>query len=162
MKFERPTGIPAQILKQANTRIDIKEFGELHDHYRKLVQLEQTRKRITDTQSLPLYRFLSKSKQEPQFESFVRSTPIPKIHPWEVINDSIDLNQITTLDQRLEHIGNGVVPLSLKDLKPLRVPLWVKNQKNCIKCEKVLIQPDTNATSTEFSIKSMVWYVAIN
>lgn len=160
MKFERPTGIPAQILKQSKTRVDIQEYNELHDHYRKLVQLEQSKKRIAESQSLSGYRFLSKSNQD--FKLFARTTLIPKVQPWEVIKDSIHLNQITTLDQRLNHIVNGVNPLSMKDLQPLKVPLRIKSQKNCSICKKVLIKPDPKPTSTEFSIKSMAWWITFN
>ncbi|KAJ3254124.1 hypothetical protein HK103_007512 [Boothiomyces macroporosus] len=158
-------------------RKDITEYEKLKEYYEKLLQYNRPRATKFEKQffSSSFGNFgyytgqrIKADKDAPSF--LLKSVELIKSEPQKVqvelehsekipitLYDEIDLDldDTTTLKQRLEQITTGLNIVDVRDLKPLRVQLRTKNTKKC-DCNKVLVKPDTKAQSLVFLSKSML------
>jgi hypothetical protein len=64
----------------------------------------------------------------------------------EALSDSFDINEVSTLTQRLKNVP--LQPFRVKDMQPLPLFLLTKRQKKCKTCSKILVKPSKDIKSS--------------
>lgn len=76
--------------------------------------------------------------------------------PEDVFTNTIQLNKITTIDQRIT--SPEFQPSSVNNLYPRHKHLQVRKSVRCKECDHNLIKPDYNSASIKFKIQSTAMY----
>ncbi|KAI8893654.1 dynactin p62 family-domain-containing protein [Globomyces pollinis-pini] len=166
--FERPTGLTAQIHKLDSDRPDLKEFEQLKQYYDGIERNNRSIHPASSNSSLnSLFAsksfshlgFLStamKSKPDTTIESY--TTTLTDIHhEWDETKlfHELNLQDTTTIDQRISQSIYGLQHTKISQIRPLRVPLRTRKLKKCLHCQEILIKPEPKAQSYSFLIKQI-------
>nr|KAJ3419152.1 hypothetical protein HK105_007340 [Polyrhizophydium stewartii] len=171
IRFDRPTGLAAQLAKIDVDTPQMLEFEHLREHYDKIARMfRQPAGAGSALGSLGSSPFLSTSSfaasvlLEPSLR-LSRNKPDKKVTPYEPIAKgpsreidqvaeamAVPLEDLTTLEQRLRQ-ADGMVPLKI----PQRVALRTKRGKRCLACEHIIVKPEPKASSIRFSVKMVAF-----
>ncbi|KAF9897042.1 hypothetical protein BX616_006295, partial [Lobosporangium transversale] len=172
MTFEKPTGLAAQLQKADETSPDIMEFGRLKDHLEKhfrnsakpssslhssLLSSIQTGslRYVSSTASSTSSNIGGLSHRRGGGDDFAHYTPAVQVmddtENLDTLMSVINLNQITTMKQRLRELHKQ--PYSPERLQPKRIHLRIKKSRRCRTCGHILVNPEQKAQSIRFKIK---------
>lgn len=84
------------------------------------------------------------------------ATDVVKELPDDIFSKEINLNNITTLKQRLNH--PSVQPYIVSNLYPLNKNLSIKRSLRCRQCEHNIIKPEYNPVSVKYRIQLFAAY----
>lgn len=90
-----------------------------------------------------------------EIESAETVTEFPELDD-EIFSTPIQLNKVTTIDQRLS--SPEFQPVQVNNMYPRHKHLQVRKSVRCKKCDHNLIKPDYNSASTKFKIQSTAMY----
>lgn len=76
--------------------------------------------------------------------------------PSDIFTKALDINKITTVDQRLQH--PELQAETINELRPQRKQFIVKRSQRCRSCEHNVSKPDYCPTSTKFKIQLAAFY----
>ncbi|KAK5665668.1 hypothetical protein QVD99_007318 [Batrachochytrium dendrobatidis] len=170
LRFERPTGLAAHISKLDSDSPQIKEYDHLLEHYIETMRTFRSSGVGSGdlASSLGSHVFGSLHSSLGLLNSSIRLLRIkpdrrvlayepkskPSTQPVDAVATflGIPYNERTSLEQRLRQ-SNGTSIIDINQLRPERVQLRSKRNKRCLKCEHILVKPETKAASTRFGIK---------
>lgn len=84
------------------------------------------------------------------------ATDVVKELPEDIFSKEINLSNITTLKQRLNH--PSVQPCTVNNLYPLNKNLSIKRSLRCRQCEHNIIKPEYNPVSVKYRIQLFASY----
>lgn len=84
------------------------------------------------------------------------ATDVVKELPNDIFSKEINLSNITTLKQRLNH--PSVQPCTVSNLYPLNKNLSIKRSLRCRQCEHNIIKPEYNPVSVKYRIQLFASY----
>lgn len=97
----------------------------------------------------------TKITQKPSINSSVASSDVPEL-PDNIFTQPLNLNQITTLRQRLNNPAQQ--PEAVANLYPQHKSLSIKRSVRCRMCEHYVIKPEFNPISIKYRIHLLANY----